>query len=162
MKKCWDDPTGFIEQFDQSRRSFISNLFCWGVRGRRWGNLDPDLATKDVQTVLKRVREECDERVASDHFTEQMRIDCNVLRDMLHSGLAKEYAEFIIEREHMEVGMKERLKAETAKTYVAKAMDAREPTLKQLNYLESLGFKGSTAGLSMAEVSKLIDVHKNR
>lgn len=150
----WADESGYIENFPERRRSFITNLFCFAVRGRNWGNLDPVLATKDVDEVLLRVAAGCDERINNiGFFSSEMKADCIAVLESLPT--ARTFAQHVIDREFMEVGLKERLKTNAQKGYASKAMSAKEPSPAQLNYLKILGHRGD-APTTMAEAGTLI------
>ncbi len=158
----WEDESGFLEQFDIRRRGFISNLFCWSARGGTGVHLTQQEPTQDVAEVLKRVEKECDDRLAYEWTSDEMRCDCNQLKGTLISGLAEQFAQHVINREGYSAEMRAKLKGETRQKFVHKAMSEKPPTAKQIAYLEALGYRGSVAELSMADVSSLINQYKNK
>ena len=160
MEKCWDDPTSYLSQFDPRRRSFIANLFCYAVRGKDFVHEAVGDPTTDVEVVLARVKVECENRIDTPHTSDAMRADCNQLRDALHAGVTKEFAQFIIQREQWKasVSFEQVQAAKTAhsRVYANKAMASKAASDKQKAYLKMLGYTGERDGLSMSEASILI------
>ncbi len=152
----------YITQFPARRQSFIESLFVFAQRGGDWVHREQKGATGDVKEILARVEAEAQDRIDIEHFTAEMKDDCRELIETLGFPEASEYAKFVIQKEAHRYELQGKLKGETKQRYINKALSQKSPTAKQIAYLEALGYRGSVAELSMAEVSGLIDQYKNK
>ncbi len=156
----------FIEQFPARRQSFIESLFVFAQRGGDWVHRPVGEATDDVKVILTRVEKECQDRLDMSWATDEMKADCTEIIETLGFPEAGEYAKFVIEKEADRLELRERVygqaKEANKQRYINKALSSKPPTAKQIAYLEALGYRGSVAELSMAEVSGLIDQYKNK
>ncbi len=152
----------FIEQFPARRQSFIESLFVFAQRGGDWVHRPVGEATDDVKVILTRVEKECQDRLDMSWATDEMKADCQELIDCLAFPEASKYAKFVINQEAHRYELQGKLKGETKQRYINKALSQKAPTAKQIAYLEALGYRGSVAELSMAEVSSLINQYKNK
>ncbi len=156
----------FIEQFPARRQSFIESLFTYAVRGDLGLRLNGYEPTMDVKEILRRVEREAQDRIDLEHFTAEMKDDCAELIEQLAMPEANEYAKFVIDKERDRLELRERVygqaKEANKQRFINKALSNKPPTAKQIAYLEALGYRGSVAELSMAEVSGLINQYKNK
>jgi len=162
MARAWDDSSGFLEQFLPRRRGFVSNLYCYSIRGGDWlkeKHLEP---TRDLDEVLDRVKQECENRISDpDFYKSDMVDDCQQLLNEIDSELSIKFATHILWREGLTPEAKDQLKSNTKQTFVHSAMEAKEPSDAQINYLNVLGYRGDKPQ-SMKEASDLITAYKKK
>lgn len=142
------DQGDLLTTFPAGVRSFIANLFCYGVRA----------GCRDVDSVIRWLDADIGRRFTRQYTTAEQMPHLRRLRELLVSGEARQFARFIIHREALPAKEREAMKAEKGKQYQQQAMAGQLPTDKQLAYLRSL--RCPAVPKTKLEASRLIEKYK--
>lgn len=145
MLTNWNFDGKFLADYPRAGQGTITNWFCYAVRD----------GAKTPSEVLSTVAYTVQRRIGVNQNYSLSDADLLTLLEHLTDPEADEFAAFIIERESLPADERERLKAESGKTYQQAYMANEPPTEKQVSYLKYL--KCATVPTSKLEASQLID-----
>lgn len=138
----------FLDHFENRRRSWVTNLVCFAVRE---GAQTPETA---IAAVIKKITDRSHSPYCTLDETHKISEILNAIENYPQEALL--FALFVIAREALPAGVQDRDKAAAARHYQDEYMGKQAPTAKQLRYLHSLGYKG-TSPSNRLEASRLID-----
>lgn len=132
----WDFEGGYLAQFDRNYYGTIGDRFCRAVRAGH----------EDVQSILDWV---ANNLIGNNNpVWRQVKLTCE-------NGDAWDFAQHMLDRESLPYEEKQKLKETKRKVNVNYAMEQQPATEKQLAYLKSLGYRGTT-DLSKLDARDLI------
>jgi hypothetical protein len=154
----WSYNGTFLDDFEN--RNFITQRVVEAYRGLNQVYLTmPDelkQPAKSVTEMLERIECDIDERMARDHETHKP--DLAKLLEVLNDDETIAFCRFIAKREHLPPEDKAKAKKSESEVYINKALSKKPPTIKQLEYLKSLGCEIVPG--NMHEASVLINKFK--
>ena len=117
----------FLEYFENSQKSFAVNMLLKPIRAR----------ITDVNHIIFCIEEDCSERLkwGKSQQVGQMLL---AIKDL--EAIA-EAVDYYIKWEKLSFSEKEKIKKENSKTYIENSMAGKEPTEKQIAFIESKGFE---------------------
>jgi hypothetical protein len=143
----------FLDHFDQCRRSWVTNQFCFAVRE----------GTQTSEMVLAAVNSTIHHRITSSSYTGDDRrkvvelLDC--IRD--HPEDALVFAQLIISREAVPTDVRDREKVARSAYHRDAWMATQPPTDKQITYLKQPGDVGEVPS-NRLEATRLLLASRNR
>lgn len=144
------DDKAFLDQFEQRDRSLISNMFLEAVRA---GHKAPEAVVLYVRLdAQQRIRNLARYGREDSHERERM----NLLIAGMDSPAALAFARYSIAWDALPRSEREKIKANKGAQFARQAMEAKSPSVSQLAFLTSLGYKGPAPDNSL-EASRLID-----
>lgn len=157
----WNYEGRYLDQFPNERHGFVTNLFCFAYRANQNYAGYPKDPAADTNQMLERLRADIAERLQSKWIEQDTADVLTLVMASLGTDEARNFAKHIFQREQIAPELKAKLKSESAKVYVEKAMEVKPPSEKQLKLMRAKGWTGD-APASMREASKIIDSLLNK
>jgi hypothetical protein len=143
-----DDSRAWLDHIPAALRSTVANFFHYAVRA---GHRTPE-------AVLAAIRDTCHRRIQGGRDQDGSTV-LHALQSDQAGALA--YAAYVLAYEALSPDARRQVKAERAIAYLKTTMAGKSPTLAQLSYLASLGYRGAPPK-DRAAASALIDQLRQR
>jgi hypothetical protein len=120
----------FLEYFENRHKGFASNMLLKYMRAYK-------TLSGDVEWISECIRKDCEERTRWDK-SQQVGQMLLAIRD---TNALREAIDYYVEWEKLSFAEKEKIKQKNSKVYIENSMAGKEPTEKQIAFIESKGFE---------------------